>query len=88
MGARSEGKVDRNKEGSVLVSNAAFSWHFCFLLTWMLSCCCSHSLSTNKIGVGVESSLFGVGDSGCWSSESDELLRDGDSCRGCLCVGW
>ncbi len=54
MGARSEGKVGRNKEGSVLVSNAALSWHFCFLLTWMLSCCCSHSLSANKIGVGVK----------------------------------
>ncbi len=32
-GAGSEGKMGRNKEGSVKVSNAAFSWNFCFLLT-------------------------------------------------------
>ena len=41
-----------------------------------------------KIWVGEESSLSGIGDSGCWGSESDDILRDGDSCRGRLCVGW
>ena len=39
-GTGSEGKMARNKWGSVLVSYTAFSWHFCFLLTWVLSCCC------------------------------------------------
>ena len=77
----------RNKWGSVLVSNIAFSWHFCFLLTWVLSCCCWCLGSMVKIWVGEESFLYGIGDSGCWGSESDDILRDGDSCRGCLCVG-
>ena len=40
-----------------------------------------------EIEVEEEFSLFGVGDSGCWGSESDDISRDGDSCRGCLCVG-
>ncbi len=68
VGTGSEGNVARNRWGSVLVSDTAFSWHFCFLLTWVLSCCCSHSLSLNKIGVGDDSSLFGVRGSGCWGS--------------------
>jgi len=42
----------------------------------------------SEIGVGVESSLSGVDDSGCWGSESDDIPGDGDSCRGCLCIGW
>ena len=29
VGAGSEGKMGRDKGGSVLISNAAFSWHFC-----------------------------------------------------------
>ncbi len=40
-----------------------------------------------KVGVGTNSSSFGVGDSGCWGSESNDILGYGDSCRGCLCVG-
>jgi len=39
VAAGSEGRVGCNKEGSILVSDNAFSWHLCFLLAWVLSCC-------------------------------------------------
>ena len=73
-----------------MVSGNAFSWCFCFLLSRMSSCCCCccRFPSLVKIGDGSKSSSFGRGDCACCGSKFDNVLWDGEWCRGCLLVGW
>ena len=70
-----------------MVGKSAFSWCFCFLFSWVSSCCCWRFCSKVKFGCELTTSLFCIKDCNWRGSKFNGVFWDGESCRGCLLVG-